>query len=130
MATGEGDDFGLGRIAKALGKDKALQLFWQAAAAEAAGNVRKCIDLYESAFILWPALDSRIVAGLPMCVREEATAAGLHCDLDLIDVKLARAARVVRAPKLLDKSGDDGTGDTNFGNASTHTLTPTMTLTL
>lgn len=98
-------DFGLSRIADRLGKTAALDLYWEGAAKEAAGDIKGGIALYRKAFRLWPALDSISEGGLPRCVRAEAEAACVDCDLlTIIDVDRACGSRVMRSPALLTAS--------------------------
>ena len=103
MATdSDAQDYGLASIARQLGKSEAVQLFWDAAAKEDAGFYEDAIANYRRAYRLWPALDSRLHGGIPLCVREEAEAGGITCYLaTVVDVAHARATRVMRAPALL-----------------------------
>ena len=100
--SGEASDFGLRSLAASLGKSAAVERYYEAVAHESEGNCKLAIALYSRAYRLWPALDSVLEGGIPSGVRAEAEAAGLRCTLAAVDVSLARATSVARAPTLLD----------------------------
>lgn len=94
-------DYGLARIAEHFGKGDAVKLYWEGAAKEELGDIDGAISLYRRAYRMWPALDSVTYGGLPLGVREEAVAAGVSCQLDIIDVTQSRASQVMISRGLL-----------------------------
>jgi len=99
------DDYGLMRIAQHLGKETALELYWQGVQQEENNDVDGAITAYKRAFKLWPALDSITLGGLPLEVRGEAkrVEGGIFDDIlmPVIDVHAARDSQVVHCPGLL-----------------------------
>jgi len=102
-APAESCDYGLSRIATHLGKQRAVDLYFDGVAKENDGDVDNGIKLYKQAFRQWPALDSITCGGLPISVREQAQEAGLGALLmDVIDVPIARASKVMHSVGLLN----------------------------
>jgi len=96
------DDFGLSRIATHLGKQTAVDVYWEGVEMEQEGKVDDAIKLYRRAYRIWPALDSITHGGLPRSVRDEAIAAGLTSGLlDPVDIGQARATKVMLSHRLL-----------------------------
>lgn len=102
LVQGEDQDFGLSRIAFALGKGPALLQLRRAQRAESGGDYLTAAAIYRAAYRLWPALDSVLSGGVPLFVRAEAAGAGLRCDLHtVVDVGEAQRSRAVLAKGLL-----------------------------
>jgi len=100
------DDYGLLKIARHLGKEKAVELYWQGVQKEGNNDVSGAIASYKHSYRLWPALDSITLGGLPQAVRQEAKSVeGSIFEeilMDVIEVPEARASRVMHCASLLN----------------------------
>lgn len=94
-------DWGLAKLAEYFGKMEALTTYWDGATKEENGDISGAISLYKKAFKMWPSLDSIQCGGLPKGIREEAEEAGFKCDIDIIEVPMARKSEVMKCSKLL-----------------------------
>jgi len=104
--VGVAPDFGLLAIAKHFDKTDAVELYWDGALAEAAGDLKTAVQLYKKAYRGWPALDSQLLGGLPKGVRDEVdlldpVKKDLFNLLAVVSVPMARASKVCTRTALL-----------------------------